>query len=81
MCLGDKRTQWQVCEGLGAVAFSQRDFPRAIGYFKKALGLLAAEDSYNSVAQDRIVTKLTKALEVQAVGSLQREEREVCIQL
>ena len=30
------------------------------------------------MAQDRIVTKLTKALEVQAVGSVQREEREVC---
>ncbi|KAK3086275.1 hypothetical protein FSP39_016180 [Pinctada imbricata] len=78
---GDRRTQWQVCEGLGAVAFTQKNYTKAIEYFKKALGFLAAADSSNSPAQDRIVAKLTKALEIQALGSIQAKigvHKEVC---
>ena len=60
----DNRTTWQVSEGLGSVAFNERNYDVAIEFFKKALGVLAARES-NITAQNRIVEKLKQALEAQ----------------
>ncbi|XP_061198246.1 tetratricopeptide repeat protein 24-like isoform X2 [Saccostrea echinata] len=62
---GDKRTQWQVSEGLGAVAFNQNNIKKAVEYFQKALTLVASSEPSNTVAQNRIVAKITLALQTQ----------------
>ncbi|XP_048753430.1 tetratricopeptide repeat protein 24-like isoform X2 [Ostrea edulis] len=62
---GDKRTQWQVCEGLGAVAFNQNNVKKAVDYFQKALTLVASSEPSNAMAQNRIVAKITMALQTQ----------------
>lgn len=61
----DKRTQWQVCEGLGAVWFNQKNIKKAVEYFQKALTLVASSEPSNTVAQNRIVAKITLALQTQ----------------
>ncbi|XP_033749635.1 uncharacterized protein LOC117334243 isoform X4 [Pecten maximus] len=63
---GDTRTQWQVLEGLGAVAFNNGNLPRAIDCFKRALAVITASES-NTTVQDRIVGKLTNALQEQII--------------
>ncbi|XP_078338565.1 uncharacterized protein LOC111134473 isoform X3 [Crassostrea virginica] len=62
---GDKRTQWQVCEGLGAVSFNQNNIKKAVEYFQKALTLVASSEPLNTAAQNRIVTKITLAVQAQ----------------
>lgn len=61
----DKRTQWQVCEGLGAVWFNHKNIKKAVEYFQKALTLVASSEPSNTVAQNRIVAKITLALQNQ----------------
>nr|XP_022339225.1 tetratricopeptide repeat protein 24-like isoform X9 [Crassostrea virginica] len=62
---GDKRTQWQVCEGLGAVSFNQNNIKKAVEYFQKALTLVASSEPLNTAAQNRIVAKITLAVQAQ----------------
>ena len=52
-------------EGLGAVSFNNNSIDRAIKYFKAALATLAASGEANPQAQERIVGKLTDALQFQ----------------
>ncbi|XP_074651471.1 uncharacterized protein LOC141906154 [Tubulanus polymorphus] len=59
---GDFKSQWQSLEGLGAVAFNRGNIDKSIAYFKQALGVMA-KGKHDNIAQDRIVTKLTDALQ------------------
>ncbi|XP_064620014.1 serine/arginine repetitive matrix protein 1-like isoform X4 [Lineus longissimus] len=59
---GDKHGEWQAMEGLGAVAFNRGLTDRAVQYFNKALVILSGCEQ-NLVAQERIVGKLTDAIQ------------------
>ena len=63
-CTDDKKGQWQALEGLGAVCFNNGQMSRCINYLKLALAALAAS-SDNPHAQERIIGKLTDALQFQ----------------
>ncbi len=70
--LGDVHGQWQAMEGMGAVFFNQGQVNRAIKYFKLALSTLVTAEQ-NSTAQERILAKLTDAMQCQVNGSEQTE--------
>ena len=63
--IGDKHAHWQSLEGLGAIAFNRGQTDRAVLYFKQALSLVAATEKDGTAAQERIVGKLTDALQYQ----------------
>jgi len=66
---GDKNGQLQAIEGYAAICFLQGDYDSAVSHYKMALALLAAIGTIDSVAGDRIVSKLSDALECHLMHS------------
>ncbi|CAL1540529.1 unnamed protein product [Lymnaea stagnalis] len=63
---GDKKTEWQSLESLGAVAFNQGFKKRAQEYYKQALTVfLGSPNAKDKNIQDRILGKLTNILQIQ----------------
>ncbi|XP_077870317.1 uncharacterized protein LOC102802728 [Saccoglossus kowalevskii] len=66
---GDKKSQWQSYEGLAAVSFQQGNIEKAISQYKHALMILSQSHQMDTVDQERLVAKLSDALEYQIAGS------------
>ncbi|XP_077989063.1 uncharacterized protein LOC144443458 isoform X1 [Glandiceps talaboti] len=60
---GNKRAQWQASEGLAAVYYHQGDIEKAITQYKQALSLVAQCADTDGSTQDRLVAKLTDAIQ------------------
>lgn len=63
----DKHSQWQILEGLAVVTFIRGNIDKSIKVFKEALAAFSCADEVNSGAQERLVAKLTKALEAKVM--------------
>ncbi|XP_030638985.1 tetratricopeptide repeat protein 24 [Chanos chanos] len=59
----DHMGHWQVCEGLGEIRLQLRDPDKATFYFKQALALLSKCKDSPVSAQERLVSKLSEALQ------------------
>jgi hypothetical protein len=59
------------------VAFNQNNVKKAVEYFQKALTLVASSEPSNTVAQNRIVAKITLALQTQVQKESAVVERKV----
>ncbi|MEE6502961.1 hypothetical protein FKM82_004692 [Ascaphus truei] len=63
---GDMRRQWQVSEGLGATYFCLGNQDQAIFYYKKALTLFGKSKETSDIPRERILGKLTDAIDYKA---------------
>ncbi|KAM4675947.1 tetratricopeptide repeat protein 24-like [Discoglossus pictus] len=64
---GDLLRQWQVSEGLGATYFCLGNKDQAIFYYKQALALFGKSKETSDIPRDRILEKLTEAIEYKAI--------------
>lgn len=71
----DKKGLWQAYEGLAAVSFLGREYDKAVEYYKLALSVLSTTNDASPEHNNRIVSKLTNALECQLVLSKQLNGR------
>lgn len=65
----DFRGQWQANEGLSAVYFQQKDYEKAVNCLKAALAILPQGHVNDQAIHERIVAKLSNALENQLGNS------------
>ena len=61
----DFRGQWQACEGLSAIHFQKKDYEKAVNCLKTALTVLPLGGVDENSVHERIVAKLSNALEYQ----------------
>jgi len=71
---GDKKTEYQACEGLSSVQFQQQKYDHSCEYLQKALTAASGDTSEQSAAaQQRIARKLTTVIQIDA------QQTPVCI--
>ena len=73
---GDKEGHWLSTEGLAAVYFRMKNYNKAINYYKEAITLAAIAGEQNTDNSQRLVDKLSEAMEFQITAE-QRGERGV----
>ncbi|XP_066538525.1 tetratricopeptide repeat protein 24 isoform X2 [Hoplias malabaricus] len=61
---GDSSGQWQACEGLAGIRMRMREPEKAILYYKQALAVLSKCKDVSSSVHERLVNKLSEALQL-----------------